>query len=51
MDALLAGADRADLDRDSEIIVGIIPSIVEKVVIPFLIGKCHCFNNVFKYKT
>lgn len=39
VDALLAGADHTDVDRESDVIVGIVPMIVEKVVLPFLIGE------------
>lgn len=50
LDSLLAGADRTDLDRESHIIVGIIPSIVEKVVVPFFVGKSYYFNIFYSNK-
>lgn len=36
--AMLAGSENAEIDQSHEILVELAPAIVEKVVIPFLIG-------------
>ena len=41
-DVLLAAATNTELDQEHPIIVGIIPMIVEKVIVPFLVGSSEC---------
>ena len=37
--AMLAGSENAEIDQDHDILVELAPAIIEKVVIPFLIGE------------
>lgn len=38
LDALQVAESNSELDQEHPIVVGIIPAIVEKVVVPFLVG-------------